>query len=119
MMLSVWMILAAAGVLCFSGLPGCLLSAQGKTGQIIAMALMAGGSILGLTGVAWAFGAGVPGELRIPWFLPCGQFAVSVDAISIIFLIPVFVVPALGSIYGLGYWKPAAHPENGRRLNLF
>jgi hydrogenase-4 component B len=29
------------------------------------------------------------------------------------------LVPALGSIYGLGYWKQAEHPHNGQRLRLF
>ena len=34
-------------------------------------------------------------------------------------LFAVFLVAALGSIYGMSYWKQAEHPENGRKLRLF
>jgi hydrogenase-4 component B len=50
--------------------------------------------------------------------LPWGQFSVTIDSLSAIFLAPVFIVPALGSIYGLGYWKQSEHSENSRQLGL-
>ncbi len=43
----------------------------------------------------------------------------SLDRLSAFFLVPVFVVSGLGSIYGEGYWKESRHPENGRKLRLF
>jgi hydrogenase-4 component B len=58
-------------------------------------------------------------SLQTAWFLPWGQFAVAIDALSAFFLMPVFVVPALGAIYGLGYWRQTEHPDNGRKLGLF
>jgi hydrogenase-4 component B len=43
----------------------------------------------------------------------------SVDALGAFFLIPVFLMGALGSIYGSGYWRQSDHPGNGRRLRFF
>lgn len=57
--------------------------------------------------------------MSVPWFLPWGQFAVTVDAVSIAFLAPVFIVPMLGAIYGLRYWRQSEHPQNGRSLVFF
>lgn len=114
-----WMILTAIALLSFSGLPACLLSSRSAAGQRLAVALMLVGSLVGFGGIAAAFNSATPPALSVPWFLPWGQFAVTVDAISLLFLAPIFVVPALGSIYGLSYWKQSEHPGNGRRLVFF
>lgn len=118
-MLSVWMILAAIAVLGLSGLPACLLSARTAAGQRLAAGLMLLGSVLGIGGIAAAFHQAAAPALSAAWFLPWGRFAVSIDAISILFLVPVFVVPAMGSVYGLQYWKQSEHPANGRQLVFF
>jgi len=118
-MLSLWMVLAAATVLALSGFPAYLLSSQSVTGQRVTTLLMGAGSILGLCGLALSLGQTTPSSLHTAWLLPWGQFAVSIDSISVLFLGPVFVVPALGSIYGLGYWRACEHPDNGRRLGVF
>ena len=118
-MFSIWMLLAASAVLCLSGLPGCLLSSRSLSGQRTTTMLMVIGSVIGLAAVVMSLGETTTPSLRMPWFLPWGQFAVSIDSLSIVFLLPVFVVPALGAIYGLGYWKQPQHPQNGRRLGLF
>ncbi len=118
-MLSVWMILTAIAVLGFSGLPVCLLSSRSVVGQRIATLLMFLGSIIGLGGIAVSFNEATTPTLCVPWFLPFGQFMVTIDAISILFLVPVFIVPVLGSIYGLRYWKQSEHQENGQRLAFF
>ena len=55
----------------------------------------------------------------LPWAIPGGQFDVAVDGLSAIFLLPIFLISLLGSVYGLGYWKQSEHPENGRKLRLF
>jgi hydrogenase-4 component B len=46
-------------------------------------------------------------------------FRVYVDALSAVFLIQIFLLSFLGAVYGLGYWKQAEHPDNGRKLRLF
>lgn len=118
-MLSVKVIIAAAVVMALSGLPACLLSRRSRAGQRLTTMLLLIGSLIGLGGLALSFGQTIPPALRVPWFLPWGQFSITIDAISILFLGPVFVIPALGSIYGLGYWKQSEHPDNGQRLGAF
>src|SRR5262249_53930772 len=56
---------------------------------------------------------------RVPWSIRCCDFHVARDGLSVVFLLPIFLVSSLGSVYGLGYWKQAAHPNNGRQLRLF
>src|SRR6185295_20006095 len=41
------------------------------------------------------------------------------DGLSALFLVPIFLVSLLGSVYGLSYWKQTEHPDNGRKLRLF
>ena len=118
-MLSVWMILSAIAVLSFSGLPACLLSSRSTAGQRMTTALMFMGSLMGLGAIGVSLGEVSPPALSVSWFLPWGRFSIAMDSISVLFLVPVFLVPAMGSLYGLGYWKQAEHPENGRRLGLF
>ena len=55
----------------------------------------------------------------LPWSLPGAEFSVAVDGLSAIFLLPIFLISLLGSVYGLGYWKQTEHPQNGRKLRLF
>ena len=57
--------------------------------------------------------------VRLAWPLPGGSLAFALDRLSAFFLVPVFVVAGLGSIYGEGYWAEARHPENGRKLRAF
>ena len=110
--------MTAIAVLGFSGLPACLLSSRSLAGQRFATVFMFLGSVIGLCGIAGSFNE-TSVMLRVSWFLPFGQFAIRIDAISAFFLLPVFVVPMLGSIYGLKYWKQSEHPENGRGLGFF
>jgi formate hydrogenlyase subunit 3/multisubunit Na+/H+ antiporter MnhD subunit len=118
-MLSLSLVLAAIVTLALSGVPGCLRLARPPTGQQAAALLMAAGGALGLGGIVAAFADATTPALRVSWVLPWGQFAVTIDPISALFLGPVFVVPALGAIYGLGYWKPSEHARGTRRLGLF
>jgi hydrogenase-4 component B len=118
-MSSVQMILLAIVILGLSGLPGCLYSSRSITGQRIAVFLMFLGSVTGLGGIAVSVKEATVPALSVSWFLPWGRFAVSIDAISTVFLVPVFVVPMLGAIYGLRYWRQSEHPENGRSLVFF
>lgn len=117
--MSIWLVLAAIILLCCSGIPACLLPARSKGGQRITTLLTLIGSAIGLWGVATAFDPDPPPVLDVPWVLPWGSFALVIDAIGAVFLVPVFIVPALGSIYGLEYWDQSRHPQNGRRLGLF
>jgi hydrogenase-4 component B len=55
----------------------------------------------------------------VPWLLPGAEFHVAIDGLSAVFLMPIFLISMLGSIFGVGYWAQTEHPENGRKLRLF
>ena len=92
--------LAAIALAAISGLPG-LVSPTIKDRW--ATAILALGSLCGLGAVvsALAFGADLWTFARS---FPLGSFAVRVDAISAAFLLPLFIVAALASVYAEGYF---------------
>ncbi len=102
-----------------SGVPGMLLSRARPTGQGLANVLVVLGSGLGLTGVGTFWATGVSGRMLLPWSVLGAPFDVAIDGLSAVFLLPIFLIAMLGSIYGLGYWKQTDHPVNGRKLRLF
>jgi hydrogenase-4 component B len=117
-MTSLSLILLAIAILGASGLPALFGPRRAMAGQHAAVALMLLGSAAGLAGTAWVLIQPMPVALEIAGVLSLGRFSVAVDALSAIFLLPVFVVPALGACYGLGYWRQTAHPANGRKLSV-
>jgi hydrogenase-4 component B len=113
------LILAAIALTAISGMPGAFMSQRSSLGERSAVVLMAAGSVSGLAGVlSFAVGLGSLGQ-SFPWPVPGGALAVRVDGISAMFLAQIFVISPLGSIYGLGYWPQAKHPDNGRKLRIF
>jgi hydrogenase-4 component B len=117
--MSKWPILLGIAVVAVSGVPGLFFGRRSAAGQWLALVLAFVGNALGLVGVGvyWAAGDGPPAAL--PWQIAGGDLAVAVDGLSALFLVPVFLVSLLGSVYGLGYWKQTEHPDNGRKLRLF
>ena len=102
-----------------SGIPGLFLSRLTNTGQSVTTVLAVLGSVFGLGGVGvyWATGDSQP--IVRAWAIPGAEFHVAMDGLSALFLVPIFLVSMLGSIYGLGYWRQTEHPQNGRKLRLF
>ncbi len=113
------LVLLAIVVAAVSGAPGLLIHRKSVAGQWLAAVLSVASSGLGIAGVAhyWATGDSQP--IDMPWQLPGAEFSVAVDGLSAFFLLPVFLISMLGSIYGLGYWAQVDHPQNGRKLRLF
>jgi hydrogenase-4 component B len=114
-----WLLLISVSVIATSGVPALLLSRRSTFGQWIAALLNVGGSVIGGTAlVLHHLRPDVSHEIGVRWALPLGRFAVAVDDLSLIFLIPIFLVSALGSVYGLSYWRQREHAGTGRRLRL-
>lgn len=112
-------LLALASVLVgVSGVPGLAFPGGRGAGQRIATVLHVAGCAAGVAAAAWAL-AGAADTARFAWPLPGGSLTFSLDRLSAFFLVPVFVVAGLGSIYGEGYWAEAHHPDNGRKLRAF
>lgn len=101
-------LLVAIGVLgmFLSGVP--VLALPGRAGRVTASVLLAIASAVVLTGAAFGLIEPSSAALCFEWTLPVGRFAIGMDALSALFLLPVCVIPALGMVYGQGYAE--AHP---------
>jgi hydrogenase-4 component B len=112
-------LVAAVALVVLSGVPGMFFGRRSPVGEVVAAAMMVGGSTLGL-GVAVS---GLTGRVTAGFGLrgPLGEMSLGyhLDALSAFFLVPIFLIGACGSIYGLGYWKQEEHPRTGRRVRLF
>jgi hydrogenase-4 component B len=117
--MSIWLLLISVMIIAISGVPGLLLGRRSMWGQWIAAGLNLMGSGVGIAGLIVRYirpemSAVISGR----WSLPLGRFAVAIDDISLIFLIPIFLITGLGSVYGLSYWNQREHVGNGRQLRL-
>jgi len=113
------LLLGAIALLGSSGLPGLFLGRRSSAGQRSATLLIGAGAGLGLWGAGRCLWGGLPAALEAGWFLPWGSFHLKADALSAFFLLPVFLIPALGSLYGRGYWRAEQHPANARALQFY
>lgn len=114
--LVLWAVLLFAA----SGFPGLVSSRQARWGQWLAAGMMVLGCVCGMAGVWQVFAGSAEIEIlrwRTP--IPGADFVLVADALSAFFLVPVLLVPMLGSIYGLEYWKQIEHPQEARKLRLF
>jgi len=102
-----------------SGVLGLFLHRRSAIGQRWAVFLMLTGAALGLWATFRILLGGGSAGLDLAWFLPWGTFRLKADALACFFLVPVFVVPALGSVYGLGYWNPSERPASARTLQFY
>lgn len=107
----IWaLILGGIGGLLASGLFA-LIPRHGRLSATLALAVSAAAVAAGAA-LALADPAGA--ALTVDWSLPLGRFAVAVDPLSALFLVPVLLVPVLGVVYGHGYleadpaWSAAA-----------
>jgi len=113
------LLLISIAMIAASGVPGLLLGRRNSIGQWIAIVLNVGGSVGGAVALSMHYSEGAGSSVsRIHWPLAIGTFSVGMDGLSALFLIPMLLISALGSIYGLEYWKQSRHPGNGRKLRL-
>lgn len=102
-----------------SGAPGLFCGRRSAVGQVLSVVMAVPSGLFGLIG-AWGAFRGEGWEIvRVPLPIPGAEFALGADSLSAFFLAPVFLISAVGSVYGLEYWKQADHPDNGRRLRFF
>ena len=117
-----WLIIAGTILAAVSGVPGLWEERKGGTGaargERIATVLMVLGAACGIAGAILAMARPSSG-IDLDWPVPGGRFATRVDSISALFIVQIFLISALGSVYGLGYWKQSEHPRDGRKLRLF
>lgn len=118
------LLLTAIAAIAVSGLPGAVLSRNSPVGQWLATLLAGSGSVLGIACILSWLATDGDLDASYPWAVMPPRtldlsLHVGVDGISAFFLLPIFLIGVLGSIYGMGYWKQSEHHENGRRLRVF
>ena len=113
-----WLVIAGVVLAAASGVPGLWKDRKGGKGERMATTLMVVGALSGIAGAALAMARPSAG-IDLHWPVPGGRFAIRIDGISAIFVIQIFLLSALGSVYGLGYWKQSEHLRDGRKLRLF
>jgi hydrogenase-4 component B len=115
-----WLVVAGIALSAASGVPGLFADRRSRGGERVALAMLTLGAVAAIVGalLAVAVPSGSAG-IDLPWPVPGGAFRVRVDALAAMFVLQIFLVSALGAIYGLGYWSQSVHPDNGRKLRLF
>lgn len=117
--MAVKLILCAISIIALSGMTELNGDKQPGSSQRLSTVWVIAGCLLGLVGIGVYLVSGDDAKMVFPWFIPWGRFSVAIDAIGVVFLLPVFIMAMLGSIYGLSYWKQAEHPKNSRKLQIF
>lgn len=112
------LVVTAMACIALSGFPGLFLKKSSGWGQKSAAFLMFSGAIVGLAGAGFGMFSLPSSPMLFPW-PTMGNAVIGLDPLSSFFLMPVFLIGGLGSLYGLGYWKQAEHPLNARKLQLF
>lgn len=112
------LILLAASifVLALSGAPAVL--ARGRSGEVASTLLVVLGAAGGLFAALSTLATGEIADATAPWQLPNAAIALHLDPLAAAFLLPIFVLGALASIYGLEYWPARREPSAGR-VRLF
>lgn len=103
---SFWPLLATAAA---------LFAVSGLLRPRLGAAVAAAAALSGLTAVGLAVALGAP-DIDLELAAPFGRVTLGADALTLAFLLPILVVPALGAVYGTGY-LPADHPT-ARRTRL-
>jgi hydrogenase-4 component B len=116
--MTVTLVLAAAVLTAASGAFAVALRSRPVLAQRLATAVLVLGAVLGLAGAGLAL-AGGGASWSAPWSTPGGALSIHVDGLSAVFLLPVLALPALGSIYGLGYWPQHERGAASLRLQAF
>lgn len=116
--MSLLLVLAGAFLCVAGGVPG-LFPGSPVSARRIALAGSVGGSILGLAGAVTAALTGRVATLMRAWPLPGAALHLELDALSAIFLVPLFFVSALAAVSGARSFSDDDHPSDARRTRFF
>ncbi len=105
------MIISSLIIAALSGLPSVILNKKPLLGRIVSVVLVSVASAAGL--ISAIIGLVKPTTFTLPMFWDAvGGTIVGLDPLSAFFLVPIFLIGGLGSIYGMGYIS--SKKETGR-----
>ncbi|MGA3065593.1 MAG: proton-conducting transporter membrane subunit [Tepidisphaeraceae bacterium] len=99
-----------------SGVPALFLPRRSSAGQLAGTGLALIGSYIGLVAAAIRLFSTNPVE-DLRWAGPIRNVAcvLRLDALTAFFMLPVFLIGALISVYALEYWPRQRHPRSSRK----
>jgi len=115
--MSLILILIAIVTAAFSGVPAQFVSRFSTKSGLYALLFMSISAVTAFGAVILAF-CKSPVTASIKW-PAMDTLYFSIDPLSAFFLVPVFLMGFLGSLYGMSYWPHSRHPSNGRKLLIF
>jgi hydrogenase-4 component B len=113
------LVIAGIALAASSGAVAAALRRDPRRAQRSACAVLVTGAAAGIAGALAALLGAAPAELHAPWTAPGAALALRVDALSALFLLPIFGVPAAASIYGLAYFPQASRGARAVRLQIW
>ena len=111
--------IAAVVIASASGLPGLALWRRPVLGQRLSAGALCLAAALGIAAAVPVLSGSDPFVLHLPWQEPHASLALRLDPLSALFLVPVLLVPALGSVYGLASWPQERLGGRAVRLQLW
>jgi hydrogenase-4 component B len=105
-------VLLATGLLLFCGTIALLGGRKPAAANLIGCCGAVLGSLAGLLEAVRVLAAGSTEQIRWAWNVPYGSFFVRIDALSALFLVPIFILCAVAGLYSLGYMKGYAGRKN-------
>ena len=96
-----------------------LLVPRSDRGQQITTSIAVLAAAVGLVGAGMGLAFRDIVTMSLPLSIMGARPTLAIDSLSAFFLVPVFLMGGLGSIYGLGYWPQEHHRRNGTRLRVF
>ncbi len=98
-------VLFAIGLLFLSGFLALSVGRNGGVANLLGGCGAFSGSLIGLVEAVEILASGRTEQIRWAWSVPYGSFLVRIDALSALFLIPIFILCAVCGLYGYGYMK--------------
>ncbi len=116
--MSLELVLAAMALAISSAAAALVLPRASSKAQGFSAILMVSSMISGLAGAMMRLFGHADSLCGFPW-QAAGGSAIGLDALSAFFLVPIFLIGGLGSVYGMGYWRRERHPRSARPLEVF
>lgn len=118
--LSAELVIAAALLAAFSGVPILMMRGVGaRFGQRLAATVMAMAAVVGAASAITVLLNRTRIFYQLAWPLPFGPAELSIDPLAAFFTLPILLIAACCSIYGLDYRPAATNPRTVRKTTFF